>query len=210
MSPTSSHYSAISEYIGELLPRWECDPSTYRSGRWHAILPTTSEQTTDYEICGMKYIPGSDGKLRKVRQSDALTEKARNNAYLQIITGIALRVSVWLPEGVERKLTVGQLIALWDIEWNTATGIGGYPRLRAALERRDDRAAAREMVALRARGGVIEPGLIKRSAWRASQFDYPNWARWATAEYSRIPKNVTKYTNYRKFLAWYAVLQEDK
>lgn len=210
MSPTSSQYSAVSHYIGELLPRWECDPSTYRSGRWHATLPTTSEQTTDYEICGMKYIPGPDGTLRQVREGDTLTERARSSAYRQIVTGIALRVRSWLPPGVEQRLSTEQLIALWDIEWNTATGIRGYHRLRAALERGDLRAAASETLALRARGGVVEPGLIKRSAWRASKFDPTNWSRWAELEYSRVAERVSRYTNYRKFLAWYAVLQGDK
>lgn len=206
-SPTFSRYSAINRYLEQQLPSWECDPNTFRNGRWYATLPTSSEATTDYEICGMKWIPAAGGKLRKVKASDSLTEKQRHAAYSQILVGIALKVSRWLPEGVEQRLSTEQLVALWDIEWNTATGIRGYGELRSALERGDLRAAAGETLALRARGGVIEPGLIKRSAWRASQFDPPTWSRWAELSYSRLPEKVSEYRNYRKFLAWNAVRQ---
>ena len=203
LSHTSSPDSEIKFYLDHLLPSWECDPSTYRKGEWHATLPTTSEKTTDYEICGMKQIPGRDGKLRSVRSGDTLTEKQRRTAYEQILIGISTRVSRWLPPGVERKLTANQLIALWDIEWNVAGGVHRYIRLRDALYSREFQIVANEVVALRAHGGVIEPGLIRRSAWRASQFDPANWSRWKCMKYSRIPTNVVSYVNYHKFLAWY-------
>lgn len=199
--PLFSHYSRINEYVERQLPSWECDPRTYWGGRWHATLPTTSEVTTDYEICGMKQIP-VNGKLRKVQATDSLTERERRKAYNQIILSISRRVTAWLPQGVESRLTVSQLIALWDIEWNTSSGVRGYSRLRAALERNDLRAAAEEVLALRAHGGIIEPGLIKRSAWRASQFDPATWEMWAGLTYSTLPKKPTEYANYRKFIAW--------
>ena len=204
-SPTFSRYSAINRYLEQQLPSWECDPRTYRDGRWHATLPTSSEATTDYEICGMKWIPADSGKLRKTRSTDSMTERERRNAYFQHFAVISLRVSAWLPPGLEDRLTVSQLIALWDIEWNTGAGVHGHGRLRAALQRGDLRAAASETLTLRARGGVIEPGLIKRSTWRASQFDSTTWSRWARLSYSRLPEKVSEYRNYRKFLAWNAV-----